>query len=108
WTPHVLLIDATDVEPADLDDLDQQLSALAAAGRVATAVVLRGGPAPGPPVAGAHVTSDGLLSLPVILGADRCAAAALTDADLSGLLALFGNAEQDPGGIAPSALAEAG
>ena len=48
-----------------------------------------------PPVAGAHVTSDGLLSLPVILGADRCAAAALTDADLSELLALFVNAEQD-------------
>ena len=48
-----------------------------------------------PPVAGAHVTSDGLLSLPVFLGADRCAAAALTDADLSGLLALFDHAEQD-------------
>ena len=36
WTPHVLLIDATEVEPADLDDLHQQLSALSTAGRVAT------------------------------------------------------------------------
>ena len=82
WTPHVLLIDATEVETGDLDDLHHQLSALSTAGRVATAVVMRGGSAPVPPVAGAHVTSDGTLSLPVILGADRCAAAALTDADL--------------------------
>jgi hypothetical protein len=52
------------------------------------------------------VTSDGLLSLPVILGADRCAAAALTDADLTGLLALFDNAEQDTVAIPPSTVGE--
>ena len=47
WTPQVLLIDATGLETADLDDLHRQLSALSNAGRVATAVVMRGGSANG-------------------------------------------------------------
>ena len=43
WTPQVLLIDATGFETGDIDDLHRQLSALSNAGRVATAVVMRGG-----------------------------------------------------------------
>ncbi len=106
WTPQVLLIDATGFGAGDLDDLHQQLSALSSAGRVATAVVMRGGSAAAAPVARANLTSDGTLTLPVILGADHCAAAALTDTDLGDLLDLFVNAEQDDKAIPPSALDE--
>lgn len=106
WTPQVLLIDATGFETGDIDDLHRQLSALSNAGRVATAVVMRGGSATAAPVASATLTADGTLTLPVILGADHCAAAALTDTDLGDLLALFVNAEQDDAAIPPSALDE--
>ena len=102
----MLLIDATGVDPADLDALHAQVSALTEAGRVATAVVMTGGPPPAAPVAQAVLTADGKLSVPAILGTEQIAAAALTGSDLDGLLALFANAEDDDVPIPPSVLDE--
>ena len=80
WTPHVLLIDATGVDPADLDDLHAQVSALTEAGRVATAVVMTGGPPPAAPVRQrSSPRPTGRCPCRSILGADQIAAAALTD-----------------------------
>src|SRR5664279_3375156 len=106
WTPQVLLIDATGVDPADLDALHAQVSALTEAGRVATAVVMTGGPPPAAPVAQAVLTADGKLSVPAILGAEPVAAAALTGSNLDGLLALFANADGGDVPIPPSVLDE--
>jgi len=101
-----LLIDATGVAPADLDALHAQVSAFTEAGRVATAVVMTGGPPPAAPVAQAVLTADGKLSVPAILGAEQIDAAALTGSDLDGLLALFANADLIDVPIPPSVLDE--
>jgi len=89
WVPEIFLVD-TSVPAADLVLLSAALDGVAGAGRAAVAVVARSedfSPAGGAKI---HIGSDGMLSMPAVLGStQRVVAAGLAEVDLMRLLDLF-------------------
>lgn len=94
WTPQVLLIDASNIPAADLDQLQAQLVELAGVGRIATAVVMTGGGPSTAEIAAAEVTAAGVLRLPRLFGEGTITAACMTAADVDLIIELFERAEQ--------------
>ncbi len=93
WAPQVLLVDAS--TGGDLTELQSVLQLIAGAGRATLAVVVRAGDLSAAGGATIIIDSDGMLSLPAVLGDNlQVQAASTSQADLDRLLELFESTEK--------------